>query len=79
MKLLVNVVSLNRQILLFLSTKQPMELFYKQGVLKNSPKSIGKQRSATLLKKKLWHRYFPLNFPEISRTPLDYCFWIYIT
>ena len=79
MKLLVNVVSLNRQILRFLSTKQPMELFYKQGVLKNSPKFTEKQRSATLLKKRLWHRYFPLNFPEISRTPLDDCFWIYVT
>ena len=79
MKLLVNVVSLNRQILRFLSTKQPMELFYKQGVLKNSPKFTEKQRPATLLKKRLWHRYFPLNFPEISRTPLDDCFWIYVT
>ena len=27
------------------------------------------RRSATLLKKRLWHRCFPVNFPKFSRTP----------
>ena len=26
-------------------------------------------RPATLLKKKLWHRYFPVNFTKFLRTP----------
>ena len=26
-------------------------------------------RSATLLKKRLWHRHFPVNFAKFSRTP----------
>ena len=29
----------------------------------------------TLLKKRLWHRCFPVNFTKFSRTPLDDCFW----
>ena len=37
-------------------------------------------RPATLLKKKLWHRCFSVNFakslrPLFYRTPLDDCFW----
>ena len=41
--------------------------------------SYGSLRSATLLKKRLWHRYFPLNFANFLkhlfyRTPLDGCF-----
>ena len=26
--------------------------------------------AATLLKKRLWHRYFPVNFARFSRTPI---------
>ena len=29
---------------------------------------------ATLLKKRLWHRYFPMNFAKFPRTPLNDCF-----
>ena len=53
----------------------------KIGVLKNFPKSTGKclcqsllnkvagLRSATLLKKRLWHRCFLMNFAKFLRTP----------
>ena len=30
---------------------------------------VAGQRSATLLKKKLWHRHFPVNFAKFLRTP----------
>ena len=45
------------------------ELFYKKGVLK-----IG-LRAATLLKKRLWHRCFPVNFAKFLRTPFSEHFW----
>ena len=45
-------------------------MFYKKGILKNFVKSIGEHlclRSATLLKKRLWHRCFPVNFAKFLR------------
>ena len=46
----------------------------RKGVLRNFTKSTGKHlceslRPATLLKKRLWHRYFPANFVKFLRTP----------
>ena len=48
----------------------------KNGVLRNFAKFIGKHlcqiqslRPATLLKKKFWHRCFPVNFAKSLRTP----------
>ena len=62
--------------------KQPPEVFYKKGVLKNFAKFTGKHlcqslffnkvagiRTATLLKKRLWHKYFPVNFAKFLRAP----------
>ena len=56
--------------------------FVRKGVLRNFVKSTGKHlcqslffnkvaglRPATLLKKRLWHRCFPLNFAKFLRTP----------
>ena len=40
----------------------------RKSVLKNFEKSKG-LRSATLLKKRLWNRCFPLNFAKFLRTP----------
>ena len=72
--------------------KQPPEVIYKKGVLKKFAKFTGKHlcqslffnkftdlRRATLLKKRLWHRYFPENFAKFLRTlflqpPLRDCF-----
>ena len=50
------------------------EVFYKKGVLRNFAKFTGKHlcqslRPATLLKKRLWHRCFPVNFVKFLRTP----------
>ena len=54
----------------------------KKGALRNFAKFTGKQlcqslffnkvaglRPATLLKKRLWHRCFPVNFAKFLRTP----------
>ena len=58
------------------------QVFWKKGVLRNFAKFTGKQlrqslffnkvagfRPATLLKKKLWHSCFPVNFAKSLRTP----------
>ena len=57
------------------------EVFCKKGVLSNFAKFTGKNlcqslffnkvaglRSATSLKKRLWHRYSPVNFAKFYRT-----------
>ena len=62
--------------------KQPPEVFYVKGVLRNFHKTCRKHlwqslffnkvagiRPATLLKKRLWHRYFPVSFMKFLRTP----------
>ena len=48
----------------------------KKGILRNFTKFTGKHlcqslflRPATLLTKKLWHGYFPVNFVKFLRTP----------
>ena len=58
----------------FKRQKQPPEVLYKKKVfLKIS------QRPVTLLKKRLWHKCFPVNFAKFLRTPFhrtppDDCF-----
>ena len=60
----------------------PPELFCKKGVLRNFTKFTGKHlcyslffnkveglKPATLLKKRPWHRCFPVNFAKFLRTP----------
>ena len=62
--------------------KQPPEVFCKKVVLRNFVKCKGKHmcqsllfnkvaglRSATLLKKRLWQKCFPLNFAKFLGTP----------
>ena len=61
--------------------KQPPEVFCKRGVFRNFRKFTGKQlcqsfffnkvaglSPAILLNKRLWHRYFPVNFAKFLRT-----------
>ena len=61
--------------------KQPPEVFYKKGALKNFAKFTGNHlcqslffnkvaglRPATLFKKRLCHRCFPVNFAQFLRT-----------
>ena len=58
------------------------EVFYKKGVLRNFTKFKGKHlcqslffnkvtglRPATLLKERLWHKSFPVNFVKFLKTP----------
>ena len=53
------------------------EVFYKNIVTKNVAKftenhlcqSLASLRATTLLKKRLWHRCFPVNFVKFLRTP----------
>ena len=72
-----------------------LEVFCKKGALKNFAKFTGKHlfqslffftkvadlRPATLFKKRLWHRCFPVNFEKFLRTLFFYttppgnCFW----
>ena len=64
------------------SRRSRPRVFCKRGVLRNFPKFTGKHRCqrtffnkvadlrpATLLKKRFWHRCFPLNFAKYLRTP----------
>ena len=67
------------------------EVFYEKGVVRNFAKLTGKHlcqslflntvQPATLLKRRLWHRCFPVNFAKFLRTPFsqntsESCFWI---
>ena len=67
------------------------EVFCKKSFLRNFAKFTGKQlsqsfffnkfaglRSATLLKKKFWHRCFPVNFAKFIRTPFftEHLWWL---
>ena len=46
---------------------QPPEVFCKKGAVKYLTKFM---RPAALLKKRPWHRCFPVNFVKFLRTPL---------
>ena len=66
---------------IFYKSSHP-KMFCKEGVLNNFRKFTGKHlcqslffnkvaclRAATLLKRSLWHKCFPLNFAKFLRTP----------
>ena len=48
--------------------KQPPEVFCEKGVLRNLAKFTGKHLRKILLKKRPWHRCFPVNFSKFLRT-----------
>ena len=66
------------------------EVFFKKGVFRNFTKFNEKHlcqslffnqaagRPGTLLKKRLWHRCFPVNFEKFSRTPfcIKHLWWL---
>ena len=68
--------------------KQPPEVFYKKSVLRNFEKITGKHlcqrpqtsgiRPATLLKVRLWHMCFFVNFVKFLRTPFltEHLWWL---
>ena len=70
------------------------EVVCKKRVLKNFSKFTGKHlcrslffnkvaglRSATLLKKRLWHRCFPVDFEKFLRTPffIEHLWWLLLS
>ena len=78
-----------RKLFIFRSSRP--DVFCKKGVLKNLTKLTGKHRCqsvffnkvtglrpATLSKKRLWHRCFPVNFVKFLRTPLfiEHLWWL---
>ena len=64
------------------------EVFCKKGVLRNFAKFMGKHlrqslyfnkvAGLTLLKQRLWHKYFPVTFAKFLRTPFltEYLRWL---
>ena len=56
-----------------ISRSSRLQTFFKTGVLKNFAKFTGKHlcqnQPATLLKNRLWHSCFPVNFAKFLRTP----------
>ena len=44
--------------------KQPPAVFYKKGVLTNFSKFTGKHLCQSLFFKRLYYRFFPVNFPK---------------
>ena len=71
--------------------KQPAEVFCKNGVLRHFTKFTGKHlchslffnkvlglRLATLFKKRLWHRCFPVNFVKFLKTTfyIEHPWWL---
>ena len=89
--LYVNLFLANVPILYRLKTpenqrqKQPPGVFCKKGALRNLAKFTGKHLwqslSATLLKKRLWRRCFPLNFAKFLRTLflIEHLPWLILT
>ena len=78
----------------FTIQKQPPEVFCKKGVLGNFTKFTGKNlrqslffnnvaslRPVTLLKKRLWHRCFPVTFVKFLRTIffIEHPWWLLLT
>ena len=63
-----------RKFLFFWCRSSRPQVLCKKVILRNFAKLTGKNlnqslRPATLLKKKLWHRCFPVNFAKFLRTP----------
>ena len=69
-------------------------MFYKKGVLGNFVKVTGKHlcqsflfnkvvglKPATLLKMRIWHSCFPVNFANILRTPffIEHLWWLLLS
>ena len=68
-----------------------LDVFCEKGVLENITKLAGKHfwqslffnkvaglRPATLLKKRLWHRSFPVNLVKFLRTPIEHLWWLFL-
>ena len=87
------ITEVNIQIYFAVSTSRNScpEVFCKKGVLRNIAKLAGKHlyqslffnkvaglSAATLLKKRLWHKCFPVNFAQFLETSffIEYLWWL---
>ena len=87
------ITEVNIQIYFAVSTSRNScpEVFCKKGVLRNIAKLTGKHlyqslffnkvaglSAATLLKKRLWHKCFPVNFAQFLETSffIEYLWWL---
>ena len=66
------------------SRSSRLEMFCKKDVLKNFTKFTGKHlcpKPATLLKKRLSHRCFPVNYAKFLRTPFvtEHLWWLLLS
>ena len=81
----------NIEYTIFQCRSSRLEVFCKKGVLKDFTKFTEKHlcqslflskvaglRPVTLLKKRLWHRCFPVNYPKFLRTPFftEHLWWL---
>ena len=76
-----NKIELSEELMVMWKEEQPPEVFCKKSVFRNFAKFTGKHLclslffnkvvggSARLLKKRLWHRCFPVNFTKFQRSP----------
>ena len=82
MQKLTNILNKNMLNFWLMFRSSHPEVLCKKGVLRHFAKFIGKHlcqslffnkvaalRPANLSKKRLWHRFFPVNFAKFLRTP----------
>ena len=89
-----NIKITNLHLIFCLYRSSRPDVFCEKGVLKNFAKFTGIHlcqrlffnkvaglRPGTLLKKRLWHRWFPVNFAKILRTPFltEYLWWLLLS
>ena len=77
-----NASQLNGFYMMGIFTSSRSEVFCKKGIITCFVKFTG-HRPATLLKKRLWHSCFPVNFAKFFRTPFfkntsGGCLWILV-
>ena len=75
-------------------TEAATRVFCKKGVLRNCPKitrkhlwqslffnKVASLRPETLLKKRLWRNYFPVNFVKFLRKPffIEHLWWLHLS
>ena len=55
-----------------------LELFCWKSILTNFTKFTGKHLACNFIKKRLWHRCFPLSFPKFLGTPFltEHLWWL---
>ena len=75
-----NASQLNGFYMMGIFTSSRSEVFCKKGIITCFVKFTG-HRPATLLKKRLWHSCFPVNYAKFLRTPFltEHLRWLLLT